>query len=169
MARLLCSELGGIDPEKLLRYRATFICQYGLCCCIVWPSFFVDCTFRKNLGNLQKFFGQMVSRPPGKKFPVRLCTPDSQIHTNRYLAHDQWRNFNSISTNIFQKGFEWWLSVLTKSKHAVVIVSFSTQRSSEHFREFSVKLRRLRKVIGNPRKTLGCFWKSYDHGKLAGC
>ena len=31
--------------------------------------------FRKNLGNLGEFFGQMVYRPPppGKKLPVRLC------------------------------------------------------------------------------------------------
>ena len=29
--------------------------------------------FRKNLGNLREFFGQMVYRPPGKKLPVRLC------------------------------------------------------------------------------------------------
>ena len=28
--------------------------------------------FRKNLGNLREFFGQMVHRPPGKKLPVRL-------------------------------------------------------------------------------------------------
>ena len=29
--------------------------------------------FRKNLGNLQEFFGQMVNPPPpGKKLPVRL-------------------------------------------------------------------------------------------------
>ena len=28
--------------------------------------------FRKNLGNLREFFGQMVYRPPGKKLPVRL-------------------------------------------------------------------------------------------------
>ena len=33
-------------------YRATSIRQYGQCCCTVWPSFLVDCTFRKNLGNL---------------------------------------------------------------------------------------------------------------------
>ena len=31
------SNLAGIDPEKL--YRATFICQYGLCCCIVYMAF----------------------------------------------------------------------------------------------------------------------------------
>ena len=30
--------------------------------------------FRKNLGKLRDFFGQMVYRPPpGKKCPVRLC------------------------------------------------------------------------------------------------
>ena len=29
--------------------------------------------------------------------------------------------------------------------------------SSEHFREFSVKFRGFRKIIGNPRKTLGRF------------
>ena len=29
--------------------------------------------FRKNLGNLREFFGQIVYRPPGKKLPVRLC------------------------------------------------------------------------------------------------
>ena len=28
--------------------------------------------FRKNLGNLKEFFGQMVHRPPGKKMPERL-------------------------------------------------------------------------------------------------
>ena len=56
-----------IDPEKLLQYRATFICQCGLCCCIVWPSFLFDCMFRKNSLN---FFGQMVYRPPlAKNFP----------------------------------------------------------------------------------------------------
>ena len=34
--------------------------------------------FRKNLGNLREFFGQMVYRPPGKKFPVRLW-PSRQV------------------------------------------------------------------------------------------
>ena len=59
----------GIDPEKPYR-RATFICQDGLCCCnMALISFRL---FRKNLGNLPDFFGQMVYRPPGKKFPIRL-------------------------------------------------------------------------------------------------
>ena len=56
----------GIDPEK--PYRATFICQDGLCCCnMALISFRL---FRKHLGNLRDFFGQMVYRPPlAKKFP----------------------------------------------------------------------------------------------------
>ena len=55
-----------IDPGKL--YRATFICQDDLCCCnMALISFRL---FRKNLGNLKDFFGQMVYRPPWrKKFP----------------------------------------------------------------------------------------------------
>ena len=53
----------GIDPENL--YRATFICQDGLCCCNMALIFFR--LFRKNLGNLGDFFGQMVYRPPWQK------------------------------------------------------------------------------------------------------
>ena len=53
----------GIDPEK--PYRATFICQDGLCCCnMALISFRL---FWKNLGNLPDFFGQMVYRPPWQK------------------------------------------------------------------------------------------------------
>ena len=53
----------GIDPEKL--YGATFICQYGLCCCnMALISFRL---FRKNLGNLRDFFRQMVYRLPWQK------------------------------------------------------------------------------------------------------
>ena len=52
-----------IDPEK--PYRAPFICQDGLCCCnMALISFRL---FRKNLGNLRDFFGQMVYRPPWQK------------------------------------------------------------------------------------------------------
>ena len=60
--RSLCSNLAGIDSEKL--YRATFICQYGLFCCMALVSFRL---FRKNLGNLQEFFGQMDYRSPWQK------------------------------------------------------------------------------------------------------
>ena len=66
--RSLCSNSAGIDSEKL--YRATFICQYGLFCCMALVSFRLFC---KNLGNLQQFFGQMDYRPPWPKMPVRLC------------------------------------------------------------------------------------------------
>ena len=62
----------GIDPEKL--YRATFICQDGLCCCnMALISFRL---FRKNLGNLRDVFGQMVYRPPWEKIsrtPMMIC------------------------------------------------------------------------------------------------
>ena len=53
----------GIDPEKL--YRATFICQNGLCCCNM--ALICIRLFRKNLGNLRDVFGQMVYRPPWQK------------------------------------------------------------------------------------------------------
>ena len=57
--RSLCSNLAGLNSEKL--YRATFICQYGLFCCMALVSFRLFC---KNLGNLEEFFGQMDYRPP---------------------------------------------------------------------------------------------------------
>ena len=55
----------GIDPEKL--YQATFICQYGLCCCnMTLVSFQL---FHKILGNLQDFFWAKGLPPPlAKKF-----------------------------------------------------------------------------------------------------
>ena len=63
----------GIAPGKL--YRATFICQDGLCCCnMALISFRL---FRKNLGNLRDFFGQMIYRPPWQKIsrtPMDNCT-----------------------------------------------------------------------------------------------
>ena len=66
----------GIDPEKL--YRATFICQDGLCCChMALISFRL---FRKNLGNLRYVLGKWFTAPPGKKFPVRLWWPHPIIH-----------------------------------------------------------------------------------------
>ena len=70
--RSLCSNLAGIDSEKL--YRATFICQYGLFCCMALVSFRLFC---KNLGNLQQFFGQMDYRPPWQKI---ARTPMSKLN-----------------------------------------------------------------------------------------
>ena len=69
--RSLCSNLAGIDSEKL--YRTTFICQYGLFCCMTLVSSRLFC---KNLGNLQEFFGQMDYCPPWQKIartPKEVC------------------------------------------------------------------------------------------------
>ena len=62
--RSLCSNLAGIDSEKL--YRATFICQYGLCCCIVSPSFLFDC-FVKIWATCKNFLGEWFTAPPWQK------------------------------------------------------------------------------------------------------
>ena len=74
----------GIDPEKL--YRATFIRQYGLCCCnMALVSFRLFC---KNLGHLREFFGQMVYRPPWQKIPR---TPMVSTDISR-LRQTSWTN-----------------------------------------------------------------------------
>ena len=78
--RSLCSNLAGIDSEKL--YRATFICQYGLFCCMALVSFRLFC---KSLGNLQEFFGQMDYRPPWQKI-ARTPMPQAKIYFN-FLNH----------------------------------------------------------------------------------
>ena len=56
--RSLCSNLAGIDPEKL--YRGTFMCQYGLPCWIVWPSFLFD-SFVKIWATCKNFLGKWFS------------------------------------------------------------------------------------------------------------
>ena len=87
--RSLCSNLAGIDSEKL--YRATFLCQYGLFCCMALVSFRLFC---KNLGNLQEFFGQMDYRPPGQKI---ARTPmawnmlvSSKMHGKHFLGYPEY-------------------------------------------------------------------------------
>ena len=68
----------GIYPEKL--YRATFIRQYGLCCCnMALVSFRLFC---KSLGHLREFFGQMVYRLPWQKIsrtPMATVTAKPRI------------------------------------------------------------------------------------------
>ena len=84
----------GIDPENL--YRATFIYQDGLCCCnMALISFRL---FRKNLGNLGDFFGQMVYRPPWQKIsrtPMDVCTLKQQCVTQvmHVYSHDCRRSY----------------------------------------------------------------------------
>ena len=65
MATQLCSKFGGIDPEKLFQYRATFICQYGLRCCIVWPRFFYFFfyCFVKIRATCENFLGKQFTDP----------------------------------------------------------------------------------------------------------
>ena len=60
---LVCGDIVYAQTWQVL-YRATFICQYGLFCCMALVSFRPFC---KNLGNLQEFFGQMDYRPPWQK------------------------------------------------------------------------------------------------------
>ena len=85
----------GIDPEKL--YRATSICQYGLCCCNrVLVSFRL---FHKNLCNLRDFFGQMVNRPPWQKIsrtPMFMSSLISLI----WLFTPSLRSFTSLIVDI---------------------------------------------------------------------
>ena len=82
----LCSNLAGIDPEKL--YQATFICQYGLCCCIVWPSFLFDC-FVKIWATCKNFLGKWFTAPLGKKLPVCLCKSLTRKQANKKKRHKQ--------------------------------------------------------------------------------
>ena len=78
-----------IDPEK--PYRAPFICQDGLCCCnMALISFRL---FRKTLGNLRDFFGQMVYRPPlVKNFPYAYGGERDQFET-RSIRNKRGRMF----------------------------------------------------------------------------
>ena len=64
--RSLCSNLAGIDSEKL-----TFISQYGLFCCMTLVSYY-----------LQEFFGQMDYRRPWQKIartPMTVCIESAGV------------------------------------------------------------------------------------------
>ena len=106
----------GIDPEKL--YRATFICQDGLCCCnMALISFWL---FRKNLGNLRDFFGQMFYRPPWQKIsrtPMFIIVRKG-IKTTTTLKALRWMNKNCylygyISNDFVPCSNLWFCSIHT--------------------------------------------------------
>ena len=78
---LVCGDIVYAQTWQVL-YRATFICQYGLFCCMALVSFRL---FGKNSGNLQEFMGKWITAPPGKKFPVRLCYNTKSPFTGRSL------------------------------------------------------------------------------------
>ena len=62
----------GNDPEK--RYRATFICQYGLCFCCNMTLISLR-LFRKIWATREIFFGQMVYPPPPPPWQKISRTP----------------------------------------------------------------------------------------------
>ena len=62
-------KLGGIEPEKLLQYRATF--RLSLSMSLHRMALVSLRLFRKNLGNFREFLGKWYTPPPGKKTPVR--------------------------------------------------------------------------------------------------
>ena len=94
--RSLCSNLAGIDSEKL--YRATFICQYGLFCCMALVSFRLFC---KNLGNLQEFFGQMDYRPPWQKI---ARTPMTNHQNGRRTDNEECSKGRAIQNSTWKRG-----------------------------------------------------------------
>ena len=131
----------GIDPEK--PYQATFICQDGLCCCnMTLISFRL---FRKNLGNLRDFFGQMVYRPPlAKNFRYAyVFSRVTSVNADMFL-HFQNREFTNIAkickktsslrmntSSVFTYRCLWEdVQVATHSLLSVVILVTPLQRNS---------------------------------------
>ena len=56
-------------PWKTVSSRATFICHYGLCCCIVWPTFLFDC-FEKIRATCKTFLANGLPPPPPPRPPA---------------------------------------------------------------------------------------------------
>ena len=84
--RSLCSNLAGIDPEKL--YWGNFIC-------IVWPSFLFDC-FVKIWATCKKFLGKWFTAPPWPKISrtpmVKVKCPDPGV-----ASHNQKPDMGIVS------------------------------------------------------------------------
>ena len=76
--------MAGLNSEKL--YRATFICQYGLFCCMALVSLRLFC---KHLGNLEEFFGQRDYRPPPprQKIARTLMAVDLSFRGSKFLQY----------------------------------------------------------------------------------
>ena len=79
--RSLCSNLAGINSEKL--YRSTFICQYGLKC-YAWPQFPFDC-FVKIWATCNNFLGKWITAPLAKNCPYAYV----YIHQNHSTCQDR--------------------------------------------------------------------------------
>ena len=91
-----------LRPSKWLRQLFLLTCfhMYGLCCCIVWPSFLFDC-FVKIWASCENFFGQMVYPPPP---PAKNCP---------YAYEDQRLNRDLEVTKPLKLGLTWALECLS--------------------------------------------------------
>ena len=122
----------GIDPEKL--YLATFIRQYGLCCCnMALVSFQLFC---KNVGHLREFFWAN-GLPP---FPVRLCI---QIHKDTYQAHTPYAQTTDIWAIYSSKISLVRRSITRPSTRGIFFQQFSEKTNQELSAVPSCELSRL--------------------------
>ena len=124
----------GIDPETL--FRATFICQDGLCFCnMALISFRL---FRKNLGNLRDFFGQMVYRPRppppmAKNFPYSYghCTyMGSTLFSKTYTVLPYCRTQSFVDSGKWEA-----IAVLQQGEEGLERSAFSMWNSALHSAE----------------------------------
>ena len=127
--RSLCSNLAGIDSEKL--YRATFICEYGLFCCMALVSFRLFC---KDLGKLQEFFGQMDYRPPWQKIARMPMGPLSRnlLVSKKYTLHEKCHYFEIFHNCSHSKTVNAWVEVVEEGFQKIystkVITSYLANR-----------------------------------------
>ena len=77
----LCSNLARIDSEKL--YRATFICLYGLFCCMAQFPF--DC-FVKIWATCKNFLGKWIIAPLAKHCPYAYAGNLPLSYTGHHIS-----------------------------------------------------------------------------------
>ena len=92
-----------IDNEKLC--WGTFVCQYGLCCCIVWPLFPFDC-FVKIWVTCKNFLGKWFTAPP---WPKIACTPMATLlHCLRHFLNQSiTRRTTCACCDIVEAALDW--------------------------------------------------------------
>ena len=100
----------GIDPEKL--YRATFICQCGLCCCNMT---LISCRlFHKILDNLWDFLGAKGS-PPLPRAKNFLYIKEFYIALWHSIILHRFYIVSDSTTNWLTDWLNGWLKWLTYS------------------------------------------------------
>ena len=105
--RSLRSNLASIDPEKL--YRATFICQFGLCCFIIWPLFLFDC-FVKNWATCKNFWATGLPPTLGTRGFSRVRREFSVLAEGR--SHE-WRSREKNLWHVACVAWRFWLGALS--------------------------------------------------------